>query len=145
MKLPAMLERTLVEPRIEALCPTVCPFNRTCPRWVQQGVEKLWTDGTLTGANFRTACFAYGNMTEDLKKSTGLAEPPADAQALYEFLLERVAIEEPAPTVPASIADDQTRELQEHFLKLRDRERQRRDAATKAAYDASHPQQELGV
>lgn len=147
MKLPTALEATLLEPHIVASCPSTCCFNRTCPARVQQGMEKLWLDGTLTATNYRTGCYRFQYLARDVTRATGLADPPADADALYELLMERLAMSEPEPPTPKEVqgTDPWALEMREKVMQLRDGARQRREAETKAAYDASHPQQELGV
>lgn len=147
MKLPPALEGTLLEPHIVAHCPSTCCFNRTCPERVQAGMEKLWIDGTITPATYRVACYRFQYLAQDVTKATGLVETPTDADALYEVLIERLAFQDPPPPEPKELqhTDPDAVALREKIMALRDADRHRREAATKAAYDATHPQQELGV
>lgn len=61
--------------------------------------------------------------------------------------MERLAIAEPQEPAPieAQHTDPFAIELREKVMKLRDRARHRTEAETKASYDATHPQTELGV
>lgn len=147
MKLPPALEPTLLEPPIVGSCPAVCCFNRTCGERTQRGMAPLWIDGTLTADNYQVGCYRYEYLVADVRRATGLTEPPSSADALYEVLMERLAMSEPAAPTPVELqhTDPEALALREKVMKLRDAARQRRDAATKAAYDAVHPQQELGV
>lgn len=147
MKCPPALEVTLLEPRIVSRCPAVCCFNGTCPERVQAAAEQLWMDGSLTPQNYRTACYRFPYLAEAFTGYTGLIDLPTSAEGVREVLIERLAIVEPAdvPVRLAAQSDAEALALQEKVLKLRDAARQRRDAATKAAFDAAHPQQELGV
>lgn len=147
MKLPPALEATLLEPHIASICPRTCCFNRTCPERAQRGIAPLWIAGTLTPANYRTDCYRFEFLVRDVTRATGLVEPPADADGLYEVLMERLAMSEPELPLPveAQRIDPDAIALREKIMNLRDADRHRRDAATKAAYDATHPQQELGV
>lgn len=147
MKLPPALEATLLEPHIASICPRTCCFNRTCPERVQRGMAQLWIAGTLTTSNYRTGCYRFEFLVRDVTRATGLVDPPADADALYEVLMERLAMSEveAPPPVEAQHTDPDAIALREKIMNLRDAARHRRDATTKAAYDATHPQQELGV
>lgn len=148
MKLPPALEATLLEPHVVAHCPSTCCFNRTCPERVQRAMEKLWIDGTITPATYRVACYRYQYLAEDVRKATGgLLEMPDTADALYEVLIERLAMQDPAPPVPkeAQHTDPDAIALREKVMRLRDADRARREVAAKAEYDAAHPQHELGV
>jgi hypothetical protein len=149
MKLPPALEATLLEPHVVAHCPSTCCFNRTCPERVQSAMEKLWIDGTITASNYRTTCYRFQYLAQDVAKVAGLVEPfpDADAEWLYELLTERMAFSEPDPPTPKEVqaTDPWALEMREKVMKLRDTDRHRREEKAKAEYDATHPQTELGV
>lgn len=145
--MPPSLEAALLDEPIAGVCPSVCPFNGTCPPPVQRAAEKLWMAGMLTPANFRDACYRYPHLVELWTQTTGRVDAPETAEHLREVLLERLAIED-APARPPRVAaatDPDAIALTEKFERARNAARQRRDAETKAAHDAAHPQQELGV
>lgn len=144
MKIPSSLEAALLDEPIAGICPSTCCFNGTCPPPVQRAAEKLWMAGLLTATTYQTACYRFPHLKELWTSCTGRVDAPASAEELREVLLERLAIEDQAP---AASAEDNTELLaiQERVLKYRDRARQRKEAETKAAHDAAHPQQELGV
>ena len=146
MKLPPSLEATLLEPPVTSACPSICPFNGTCPAPVQRAAEKLWMAGLLTPQNFTLACYRFPHLKELWTSYTGRVEAPTSAEELREVLTERVALQDIADAESTAPVDNtELMAIQERVLKYRDRARQRREAETKAAYDAAHPQQELGV